>query len=171
MSRPSPFQRYRTQRDDSESVPLAGATEVPEAWYEERDLTDERLPTYGEAVHHNRRTTSSQPPAAATSTGEHPPREQMVLSSSRQSGRTLNVTQKSLLNFSPCLLAPIIALILGTLFRFDSCVQTRTDYSAMDYLSDYAGPSPPTALPSNADRSKMIFIVWVVVWGVIGYPF
>jgi len=117
MSRPSPFQRYGSGREDVETVPLAGAG-VTEQWYEERDLTDERLPTYREAVA-DRRNPASRIQIAA-SDGPQPPRDQMTLASSRpaRSRRSIGISKKSLFNFSPCLLAPIIALILGAIFRF-----------------------------------------------------
>ena len=119
MSRPSPFQRYGNGREDVETVPLAGAG-VTEAWYEERDLTDERLPTYGEAVA-DRRTTAPRVQIAA-SDDLQPARDQMTLASSRQARpwRSSNISKKSLYNVSPCLLGPVIALVLGTIFRFIS---------------------------------------------------
>ena|SRR5947207_1441817 len=115
MSRPSPFQRYGNGREDIETVPLAGAG-ATEPWYEERDLTDERLPTYGEAV--SDRTNPSSGRQIAPSDGL--PRAQMTLASSRPSRpwRSNNISKKSLYNFSPCLLGPLIALILGAIFRF-----------------------------------------------------
>lgn len=117
MSRPSPFQRYGSGREDVESVPLAGA-DATEPWYQERDLTDERLPTYGEAIADER--TSASRVQIAASDEPQPPRDQMSLASSRPARprRSIDISKKSLLNFSPCLLAPVIALILGAIFWF-----------------------------------------------------
>jgi hypothetical protein len=112
MSRTPPFPRYGTPREDSETAPLAATRE---AWYEERDLSDEVLPSYGEAIAdraNTRQTTRAQRPA----------REQMVMATpGRRGSRTLkDISQKSLLNMSPCLLAPVIALIMGAIFRYSS---------------------------------------------------
>jgi hypothetical protein len=41
----------------------------------------------------------------------------------------------------------------------------------MDYLSKFSDPTPPTALPSATDTSKATFIIWIIVWGLIAYPF
>src|SRR5437762_7532279 len=41
----------------------------------------------------------------------------------------------------------------------------------MDYMNNFADPSPPTALPAAADTSKTTFMIWVIVWGLIAYPF
>jgi len=43
--------------------------------------------------------------------------------------------------------------------------------SGMDYVNGYADPTPPTSLPNSADKNKMIFMIWVIVWGIIAYPF
>jgi len=117
MSRPPPFGRYGASRDDVESAPLA-TTATTEAWYEERDLGDEVLPSYGQAVADRRNERRQQ----STNTTRQPQLEQMELSTPRQrQSRALSaISQKSLLNMSPCLLAPLIALFMGAIFRFFS---------------------------------------------------
>lgn len=119
MSREYPFQRFGTQRDDIETLPFARTTE---AWYEERDLGDEGLPSYSEAIA-NRPITPSQ--QSITATQQQRPHEQMTLATPPQSGsQTLSsMSGKSLRNFSPCLLAPVIALVMGAVFRYSLHVQ------------------------------------------------
>ena len=38
-------------------------------------------------------------------------------------------------------------------------------------MNNFSDPTPPTALPAAADTTKTIFIIWVIVWGLIAYPF
>ena len=119
MSRVPPSQGFRGSSHDIESQPLA----TPNAdWFEEdADISSERLPSYGEAV-------TNPPPSSQDPTEPHvfrpqprPVVEQMDLDSpARQRVRPWGkhkITDKSLLNFSPCLLAPIIALTIGAIFR------------------------------------------------------
>jgi hypothetical protein len=114
MSRALPFGRYGTSRDDVENAPLATTT-TTEAWYEERDLSDEVLPSYSEALADRTSTRGQQ----STNSTRQPPREQMQISTPRrtQPWTMGEFSQKSLLNMSPCLLAPLIALFMGAIFR------------------------------------------------------
>jgi len=119
MTRPPPFRRHGTEPDDVEAIPLSSAEPLSEQWYQERDLTDERLPTYSEALADPPPAHSSIPatniaydhgiemrPGAATQpelgTGRRPVNQH---------------SQKRLYNVAPCLLGPLIALILSTVFR------------------------------------------------------
>jgi hypothetical protein len=43
--------------------------------------------------------------------------------------------------------------------------------SGMDYVNVYANPTPPTSLPDSSDGVKMMFMIWVIAWGIIAYPF
>lgn len=122
MSRVPPSQAFRESSHDIESQPLA---RPDDEWFEEADVSTERLPSYGEAI--------NDPPPPSNEPHEphvfrpqpRPAVEQMnVESPSRQRVRPWkrNVSDKSLLNFAPCLLAPMIALTIGACFRSISCL-------------------------------------------------
>src|SRR5277367_5141393 len=107
----------------------------PSEWFEEdADISTERLPSYGEAV-------TDPPPSSQDPREPHvfrpqplPAVEQMDMDSPprhrlRPWGKP-NITDKSLLNFSPCLLAPMIALAIGAIFRSVSYSQIARSFSA-----------------------------------------
>jgi len=125
MSRVLPSRGFRGSSHDIESQPLAS----PEAdWFEEADVSNERLPSYGEAI-------TDPPPSSDDAHEPHDFRPQArpavepmsVESPSRQRVRPWKhkVTDKSILNFAPCLLAPLIALTIGAAFRSLSSLSFR----------------------------------------------
>ena len=108
MSRP---QRWATVNDDGEEIPLTAAPA-----YEERDLADEHLPTYGEATAEQR----ARPPERPASIVIHlEPVSEINASSSSESQVRKNPFRDStnLLKVSPCLLTPLIALVIGGIVR------------------------------------------------------
>lgn len=132
MSRVPPSKRFRGSSNDIEGQPLS----TPNAeWFEEdADISTERLPSYGEAV-------TDPPPSSQDPREPHvfrpqprPAVEQMDMDSPpRQRIRPWGkhkITDKSLLNFSPCLLAPMIALAIGAIFRSVSYSQIARSFSA-----------------------------------------
>lgn len=38
-------------------------------------------------------------------------------------------------------------------------------------MNDYANPTPGTASPTSLSEDKAEFIIWVILWGLIAYPF
>jgi len=123
MSRPPRFRRYGTEQDDVETIPLSSPEPSSEPWYQERDLTDERLPTYNEALADAPPAHSSIP--AANTAYDHgiemqPSAPAAAMQPALGAGRRPidQLSQKRLYNMSPCLLAPLITLIIGTIFGF-----------------------------------------------------
>ena len=120
MSRVPPSQAFRGSSHDIESQPLA----TPEAeWFEEADVSTERLPSYGEAITDTPPSSRNPHEPDVFRPQPRPVIEQMTLgtpSPQRVSPWKHKVTDKSLLNFSPCLLAPLVALTIGACFRFVS---------------------------------------------------
>ena len=43
--------------------------------------------------------------------------------------------------------------------------------SGVNYVNSYANPTPPTASPDQITKNKTIFLIYVVVWTLIAYPF
>ena len=115
MSNPSPFVRYRTEGQESEIVPLATETSN---WLEERDLGDERLPTYGEAIAADKPTRPPNPAVFEAIT----PYQAGTIPESRSQRRRFRRRDRqgtaSLRILSPCMLGPMLALSLVATIRF-----------------------------------------------------
>ena len=44
-------------------------------------------------------------------------------------------------------------------------------FSGTNYVNTYANPIPPTASPDQISTNKSIFIIYMIVWALIAYPF
>jgi hypothetical protein len=103
-----------------ETIPLSSATahSTDPPWYQDRDVTDEQLPSYNEAL-------GDPPPSASArvapshplhhATDDDPPH----IDQPGVGRRPVNSgNRKRINNILPCLLAPLIALIICAVFRF-----------------------------------------------------
>jgi hypothetical protein len=44
-------------------------------------------------------------------------------------------------------------------------------FSGMNYVNSLADPGPPTASPTQISTNKTIFLIYMIVWALIAYPF
>lgn len=169
MSRPNPFQRHETPDEESERVPLAASTPEPE-WPDERDLGDEQLPSYREAVAQGASRRAAQQQASSSHVELPPPFEPMVQERPAQRSRSnLPISTQRLQGMSFCLLLPVILLVAGSVFRSFRNSMTLI-CSGINFVNAYSNPTPPGASSETSTQDKEEFFLWVVIMGLIAYP-
>jgi hypothetical protein len=170
MSRPNPFQRHEPPDDESERVPLATHTVEPD-WLDERDLGEEPLPSYTEAVAQGASRQSAQRQAALANAELPPPFEQMAEERANRGSRFNSpLSTDKLQKMSFCLLLPMIIFVVGSIFRSFRNSMTLI-CSGINFVNIYSNPTPPTASPTTSSEDKEIFFLWIIIVGLIAYPF